>query len=159
MIHPSSGQIVKNSNESIGYLPQNPKFHKGVSGIDFLIYLSKINDSKNKNSKEGYRFRSLTWLNNFEIPDKFKNLPIELYSEGMKRRTALAITFMHNPDILLLDEPLENLDSATRTKVIHYVDQALNDQKIVIIATHDLESFSKLNPIHIHIKNGKISNN
>ena len=135
IIKPSRG-LVK-TNGKIGYYPQNPQFNKGVTVSDFINFIGSL---KNKNYKKE---EGILWLNNFGITDKWKKMDILLLSEGMKRRVALSLSFLGNPDIILLDEPLENLDSETKEKLLGYIAIELQKNKTIMISTHETDSFNR----------------
>ena len=161
LIKPSSGKIFvcgkKSSSRDvkgiIGFLPENPQFHRGVSGLDFLTYLGKLKGLKKP------QIRAETWLDRFGINDKWKNLPTNLYSEGMKVRVGLASAFM-NPStkVLLLDEPLENLDQEMKKITIKLIEEASKlEKKIVITAIHPDPDFEPYIDKKYLIKDGRIN--
>lgn len=158
LISPSHGSIQLNTNSNkkvksrdIGYLPENLNFHKGISSIRFLSYLAKLKNLK-KPTKHAY-----DWLHTFGITNRWINLPMDLYSEGMKRRTGLAIAFMGNPEIILLDEPLENLDESIRAKSLDLFNKlAHEDKRTIVIATHNQNIFEQYADQILHLKAGKI---
>lgn len=146
ILKPSKGTL--SIHGKIGYYPQNPQFNKGVSVLDFTNYLGSLKNG-HYDKKEGIK-----WLDNFGISDRWKNMDALLLSEGMRRRVALSLAFLGNPDMLLLDEPLENLDMEIRDKFIEYINQELKQDKIVLIATHEREAFSTFSPLEIKIEGG-----
>ena len=143
IIKPSHGSIE--TKGKIGYYPQNPQFNKGVSVLDFTNYIGSLKNGI-YDKKEG-----LLWLNNFGISDKWKEMDVLLLSEGMKRRVALSLSFLGNPDILLLDEPLENLDKEIKEDLLEFVQIALKDEKTIIVATHEIDAFSRFTPRAINL--------
>lgn len=161
LIKPSSGKIFllgssslsRNIKGIIGFLPENPKFHRGVSGLDFLTYLGKLKGLKKP------KLRAETWLERFGISDKWKLLPTNLYSEGMKVRVGLASAFMNpNTKILLLDEPLENLDQEMKKITIKLIEEAAKlEKKIVITAIHPDPDFEPFIDKKYLIKDGRIN--
>lgn len=146
IIKPSKGKIQINGK--IGYYPQNPQFNKGVTVVDFINYIGSLKDGKYK-KKEG-----LLWLDNFGITDKWKKMDVLLLSEGMKRRVALSLSFLGNPDIILLDEPMENLDQGVKVKLLEYIEKNLKEMKSIVIATHEQEVFQKFSPTKIVLERG-----
>ena len=146
IIKPSKGKIFVNGK--IGYYPQNPQFNKGVTVVDFINYIGSLKDSKYKKNE------GLLWLDNFGITDKWKKMDILLLSEGMKRRVALSLAFLGKPDIILLDEPLENLDQEVKNRLLDYIDQKLKEMKTIVIATHEQEVFHKFSPTKIVLEKG-----
>ena len=159
LIKPSKGTIyIKGINSRnagiknlIGFMPENPLFHRGISGIDFLTYLGKLKGIQDPRTK------AKMYLEQFGIEKKWQILPINLYSEGMRERTGLAIAFMTDPPVLLLDEPLENLDSEMKITTIRLMGEAAKEhKKIVVIAVHHDSDLETSIDRKIYIKNGKI---
>jgi len=154
---PSRGRIAvlgKNpttyeAKKEIGYLPENLRFHRGVSGREFLLFLARLRGIKNSPLK------TKIWLEKFGIDEKWQKLPIDLYSEGMKQRTGLASAFFHDPKLLLLDEPLENLDQGMKTRMVEIIKkEAKNRRKIVILAMHPDSELEKIVDRQYTIENG-----
>lgn len=147
IVKPSKGSIKTKGR--IGYYPQNPQFNKGVSVLDFTNYIGALKtpnfDKKN----------ALLWLQNFGIPEKWFNIDILLLSEGMKRRVALSLSFLGDPNIILLDEPLENLDRSTKDNFMKILSEELQGHKTIIVATHETDAFLPLNPLQINLEMGK----
>ena len=147
IVKPTKGNIEIRGK--VGYYPQNPQFNKGVSVFDFTHYIGSLR-TKNYTKNNG-----LFWLKNFGIADKWLNIDILLLSEGMKRRVALSLSFLGNPDILLLDEPLENLDKNTKENFLTILSDELQRNKTIVIATHEVDVFANLGPIMINLEKGK----
>lgn len=155
IIKPSTGHVSIKKTARIGYLPQNPKFHKQVSPLTFINFLIRLSGTKNRFSKD----LAKKWLDIFNISDKFRSLPIEFLSEGMKRRLGLAIAFCTDPDIYLLDEPMENLDKDGQQVLLQELEKKIQDNKLILIASHNHSVFHKFNPQFLDLDELKVSFN
>ena len=81
---------------------------------------------------------------------------VRTLSSGMKRRLEIARTFIHDSEILLLDEPTVGLDAQTRDRIWHYIRRLQNERKItVLVTTHYIEEVENCNQVCI-IDNGKV---
>ncbi len=94
-------------------------------------------------------------IDEFEL-DKIKNNFFGDLSQGEKRRILMARAIANNPQILILDEPLSNLDIKSRFKLISILERLSNNGTTLIQITHDLESIIRNTQRVILIKNGRL---
>ena len=151
VLKPSTGKVLIENNCKVAYLPQNPQYHKGVCSREFIKLLIKLDNS----SRESVD-RSEYWLQKFGITDHVAKLPMELLSEGMKRRVGLAIVFSTNPDIILLDEPFENLDSDAQDILMIRIKEEIQNKKLIIVASHNSSYFNTLDLKELELINGNL---
>lgn len=143
---PSSGEISINGvslkdtakiREMVGYLPQDFSFYRNMSvygAMDYLGLLSNIPDNIRKE-------RIVTLLEQVNLKDDAKT-KIKALSGGMKRRLGIAQALLHNPQILIVDEPTAGLDPEERIRFRNLLSE-FADERIVILSTHissDVES-------------------
>ncbi len=143
---PSSGEISINGvslkdtakiREMVGYLPQDFSFYRNMSvygAMDYLGLLSNIPDNIRKE-------RIVTLLEQVNLKDDAKT-KIKALSGGMKRRLGIAQALLHNPQILVVDEPTAGLDPEERIRFRNLLSE-FADERIVILSTHissDVES-------------------
>lgn len=143
---PSSGEVSINGvslkdttkiREMVGYLPQDFSFYRNMSvygTMDYLGLLSNIPDNIRKD-------RIVTLLEQVNLIDDAKT-KIKALSGGMKRRLGIAQALLHNPQILIVDEPTAGLDPEERIRFRNLLSE-FADERIVILSTHissDVES-------------------
>ena len=146
--------IKKNPVEckkQIAYIPDNPDLYESLTGIRYLNFIADVFEVSKEDRKNNIEKYSTL----FGLKDKLNDY-IGSYSHGMKQKLALISAFLHNPKILVLDEPFVGLDP----KASYLVKQAMRDfcdnGGIIFFSTHILEVAQKLcNKIAI-IKNGKL---
>lgn len=143
---PTNGDIQMNGvsikettkvREIIGYLPQDFSIYKNMTVFGALDYLGLLSNLPNKIRKE----RIYTLLEQVHLKDNAKT-KVKALSGGMKRRLGIAQALLHNPQILIVDEPTAGLDPEER---IHFRNllSDFSDGRIVILSTHiasDIES-------------------
>ncbi|MFC3203805.1 ABC transporter ATP-binding protein [Alteromonas oceani] len=140
---PSEGEIfikersidsdAKAIQRDIGYLPEGAPAYGDMTVWQFLHFIADVRRLKGAHRKE----RLYDVIHRVELGDVL-NRPIDNLSKGFKRRVGLAQAILHDPDILILDEPTDGLDPNQK----HHVRQLIEDlsrEKIVIISTHILE--------------------
>ncbi len=141
---------TKKAREFIGFLPQDPAFYEKLSGLEYLIYLARLN-SIPKNIAEQ---KALELLKFFDLMED-KNRKIKTYSMGMKQKIGLAAGLIHDPKLLILDEPTSNLDPIVRKKIIDYVRKISKDMSI-FISSHVLSEVEQMCDRVTIINKGKI---
>jgi len=141
---------TKNARKFIGFLPQDPAFYEKLSGLDYLILLARLNSIPKKIAKQ----KALNLLKFFDLM-KEKDRKIKTYSMGMKQKIGLAAGLIHDPKLLILDEPTSNLDPLVRKKIIDYVRKISKDMSI-FISSHVLSEVEQMCDRVTIINKGKI---
>jgi len=125
-------KIIFNSSEwhkNIGYLPQSPGLYHRMNIYDFLDYMLLLSRWKNKSERENRINEIMERLNLIE----YSNYSIGNLSGGTRQRVAIAQALIHNPQILFLDEPSNNLDSDERNRFHEYLLLKRSDSIIIYI--------------------------
>lgn len=157
LIKPNSGTITINDEvlgkdisfpRSIGVLIENPAFINNYTGFKNLKVLASI---QNKIGDEQIR-KALEQVG-LDPDDK---RTYRKYSLGMKQKLGIAAAFMEEPDIIILDEPINALDEAGARQVHEILDEQKKRGAIIIIACHDKEELEMLSDEIIEISEGKI---
>lgn len=100
--------------------------------------------------------KALSIFNEFDLNEKLDN-PVRNLSQGMKQKIAIAISLLHDPQILLLDEPTLGLDPLAGNKMQNYILKfAKENKKIIIITSHQLSVLENICDEIIFLKNGVI---
>ena len=92
---------TKKAREFIGFLPQDPAFYEKLSGLEYLIFLACLNSIPKNIAKQ----KALNLLKFFDLVEE-KDRKIKTYSMGMKQKIGLAAGLIHDPKLLILDEPI-----------------------------------------------------
>lgn len=149
-LQPTSGRILLDGEDvsalgsrfrsRIGYCPQQQTLYPSFTARQFLSYMASLHGME-KQSAAG---RITTLLGMLALSD-VQDRPIRVLSGGMKQRLLLAQAMLHDPDILVLDEPTAGLDPRQRIAVRNLIGEAAL-HKIVLISTHvvqDVEYISR----------------
>ena len=129
----------QNAVRGIGSLIENPRFYQFVSGTHLLSFIASIR----KGSDSGIREEVASILDQIGLVKKGKAL-INTYSTGELKRLSLGAAIIGNPDIVLLDEPLDNLDILGELVLDNIINQISDGKnKILIMASHDLGLLEK----------------
>lgn len=137
--------------KQIAYIPDNPDLYESLTGINYLNFIADIFklDKKTRKEKIEYYAKEFELINNL-------NDYISSYSHGMKQKLALISAFMHEPKLLILDEPFVGLDPKSSFIVKQEMKKMCEAGNAIFFSTHILEVAEKLcNKIAI-IKNGEL---
>ena len=140
----------KKARKSIGFLPQDPAFYEKLSGLEYLIFQARLNSTPKSIAKQ----KALNLISFFDLMDA-KDRKIKTYSMGMKQKIGLAAGLIHDPKLLILDEPTSNLDPLVRKKIIDYVRKISKDMSI-FISSHVLSEVEQMCDRVTIINKGKI---
>ncbi|MGC8480301.1 MAG: ABC transporter ATP-binding protein [Acidimicrobiales bacterium] len=141
LIHLDAGTITvdgrpigSETRERIGYMPEERGLYPKMTVRDQLEYIAGLYAL----SSVEVRRTSERWIERLELGE-FSNLRIEALSLGNKQRVQLAVAFIHNPEIMLLDEPFSGLDPIGTESVKAVLDEAAREGKHVIFSSHQLD--------------------
>ncbi len=136
-----SGNVIINNKDieidpihtksMIGYLPEGVPLYLDFSPYLYLDYVCQVR--KIKNSQAAIK----KVINDLQL-DEVKDVPIETLSKGFKRRVGIAQALIHNPKLLILDEPTDGLDPLQKFEVRKLI-KKLSKTKAIIISTHILD--------------------
>lgn len=145
---PTSGSILINDKDILdaalsikkilGYLPEGAPSYPEMTVYQFLTFIAEARGIRSGSRKSAI----LSVAEKVELQHVL-NRPIDTLSKGFKRRVGIAQALIHDPDILILDEPTDGLDPNQKHQVRGLI-KALAAEKIVIISTHILEEVSAL---------------
>ncbi|MFG0380096.1 ABC transporter ATP-binding protein [Pseudomonas sp. zbq_18] len=134
----------------IGYLPEGAPSYGDMTVRGFLEFIAEVRGFRGAEKKQ----RVLRAVQQVEL-DKVLEQSIETLSKGFKRRVGLAQAILHDPQVLILDEPTDGLDPNQKHQVRQLI-QSLAKDKIVIISTHILEEVSAVCTRAVVIAGGKL---
>ena len=137
--------------KQLAYIPDNPDLYESLTGINYLNFIADIFklDKTTRKEKIEYYAKEFELINNL-------NDYISSYSHGMKQKLALISAFMHEPKLLILDEPFVGLDPKSSFIVKQEMKKMCETGSAIFFSTHILEVAEKLcNKIAI-IKNGEL---
>ncbi|MCK4645614.1 MAG: ABC transporter ATP-binding protein [Candidatus Aminicenantes bacterium] len=123
----------------IGIVLDRPLFFERLTGKEYLHFVGRMYDLE----KRTVESRTEELLEFFKLQGK-KNKFLETYSAGMKRKISLAATLIHNPDLLILDEPFESIDAATSRLIRNNLELMVEKGATIFLTSHILEIVEKL---------------
>lgn len=135
----------------IAYIPDNPDLYEFMTGIQFLNFVSDIFGVGAIDRKE----RIEKYANAFELTADLAQ-PISAYSHGMKQKLAIISALIHEPKLIIMDEPFVGLDPKATHLLKELMHQMCNNGSAIFFSTHVLEVAEKLCDKVAIIKGGKL---
>ncbi len=161
LMTPDSGSILINgvnivkkpqiAKKMIGYVPDAPFLYEKLTGEEFLNVIGNLYEMTLKEIASG-----ITSYRQQLDMDEWISDRIEGYSQGMKQRLAFAAAFIHEPKVLILDEPMVGLDPKTARKIKNMLKEKSRNGVTVFLSTHNLNVAEELSDRIAIIHRGKI---
>ena len=137
---PDSGEILldgeplRKQNITIGYLPEERGLYQDETLLDQLIYFSRLKGAKKSDAKED----ALYWLERFDLTD-VQDHELKTFSKGNRQKAQIIVALLNKPDILILDEPFSGLDPINAEVLRTIIREFIDNKKIVIFSSHQME--------------------
>jgi ABC-2 type transport system ATP-binding protein len=160
LLTPTSGtievmgrDILKDSipvKRALGYLPEESPLYESMTVMEYLMFFSELYDIPRKTARE--RIEEI--LTSLKL-DEMNKMTGEL-SKGMKRKVAIARTLLHDPTLLIMDEPNSGLDPLTSFFIIDYLKKLRETGKTILLSAHNLFHVEYICDRIAIMKNGKL---
>jgi ABC-2 type transport system ATP-binding protein len=147
VIAPDAGTIAildglkpgRESASHIGYLPEERGLYPKMRVLDIIEFMGELRGL----SKADARRRATRWLDRLDLGQWAKNKVIDL-SKGMQQKVQFAIALIHEPELVILDEPWSGLDPINAEVLLDVVDEVRSAGRTVLFSTHQMEQADKV---------------
>jgi ABC-2 type transport system ATP-binding protein len=161
LLEPSRGHVLLDGRDiredlagfktRLGYVPEEPVLYSYMTGLEYLQLIGRLRRLPealvNKKANELLELFSL---------HAYRHAPISAYSKGMRQRVLISSALLHNPDVLILDEPLSGIDVTSAQLFQHLLIQLAQQGKTILYISHVLEVVEKACAQVVIIYRGKI---
>lgn len=137
IILPTEGEVVCNGN--IGYLPEERGLYKKMKVGEQALYLARLNGLSRTDATR----RLKIWFQKFNI-QPWWNKKVEELSKGMAQKVQFIITVLHEPKILILDEPFSGFDPINVELIKNEILRLKDNGCTIVLSTHNMESVEEL---------------
>ena len=135
----------------IGYVSESERMYDWMTSLDFISTLARLHGMSREEAVE----RSKHVLNFVGLGDVYYK-EIGKYSKGMRQRVKIAHALVHNPDLIILDEPLHGCDPIARTSIMNVIRELGLQGKTVLVSSHILEEIERITEQIVILNNGKL---
>jgi len=135
----------------VGLCPDQDAFYERMTGADWLAALVRLNGHDEKRAKDAAH-RALETVDLLEAADR----KIGGYSKGMRQRVKLAQAIVHDPELLILDEPLAGMDPIGRRRTIRLIRDWAREGRSILVSSHILHEIEAMTSSILLINNGRI---
>lgn len=135
----------------MGYVPEEPHLYTHLSGLEYLEMVAQLRNLPHKPAAariDGL-FRLLALHSD-------RDVAISSYSKGMRQKVLLAAALLHNPDLILLDEPFSGLDVGSALILRQLIQELASRGKVILFSSHELETVQRICSHVVILHHGKI---
>ena len=135
----------------IGFCPEQDSFYDRMTGLEWVMALVRLNGLSDAEARTAAE-RALTAVDLMDAAGK----RIGAYSKGMRQRVKLAQAIVHDPELLILDEPLSGMDPKMRRKTMKMIREWAKQGKSILVSSHILHEIESITSNILLINNGRI---
>jgi ABC-2 type transport system ATP-binding protein len=122
----------------VGYVPEEPHLYGYLSGVEYLQLVADLRDMDARVSRK--RIAALLELFGLEAQAQ---AALSSYSKGMRQKVLISAALLHNPSLLIFDEPVSGLDATSALVFRHLLEQLARSGKAVLYCSHELDAVEK----------------
>jgi ABC-2 type transport system ATP-binding protein len=162
LLEPSRGRVLFHGERiggdlsafkrSLGYVPEQPDLYGFLTGWEYLDLVATLRGLPRRTFRE----KASAMLNGFTLYSS-RDVPIGSYSKGMRQRIVLISALMHDPELLVLDEPFSGLDVTNALVLRHVIARLAREGKAVFFSSPVLEQADKLCSHLVVLKGGAVA--
>jgi ABC-2 type transport system ATP-binding protein len=149
------GQPIQNDpigyKRQMGYVPEEPYLYNHLSGVEYLTMVSQLRDLPPRQSAE--RIDGLLHL--LSLHDD-RHASISGYSKGMRQKVLIAAALLHDPNLILLDEPFSGLDVGSALVLRSLIQELAACGKVVLFSSHELDTVERVCSHVVILHKGKV---
>ncbi|MFF2874706.1 ABC transporter ATP-binding protein [Gottfriedia sp. NPDC057991] len=157
LLTPTKGEITwkgrpfKSDQVKVGYLPEERGLFTKSKVVDQLKYFGKLEGMSNKEVDVAITY----WLDRLEIP-YYRNKKAGELSKGNQQKIQLIVTLLHNPELIILDEPFSGLDPVNAELMASIITEQIQKGKTVILSSHRMDQVEAFCEHVCILKNGNV---
>jgi ABC-2 type transport system ATP-binding protein len=137
--------------QRMGYVPEEPQLYGHLTGLEYLVMVGQLRGLPSKPTAE--KIDGLLRL--FSLHGD-RHVPVSSYSKGMRQKVLLSAALLHNPELILLDEPFSGLDVGTGLVLRSLIQELAARGKVILFSSHELETVERVSSRVVILHRGKV---
>lgn len=133
-----NGKDVKRKHVNFGYMPEERGVYPKTKIFDQLMYFAELKGMRKSKAEEAIKY----WLKKLEI-EEYINMPAEKLSKGNQQKVQFVIAVMHDPELIVLDEPFSGLDPVNTELLKKIILELVKMGKYIIMSSHQMTSIEE----------------
>lgn len=133
-----NGKDVKRKHVNFGYMPEERGVYPKTKIFDQLMYFAELKGLRKSKAEESIKY----WLKKLEI-EEYINMPAEKLSKGNQQKVQFVIAVMHDPELIVLDEPFSGLDPVNTELLKKIILELVKMGKYIIMSSHQMTSIEE----------------
>ncbi|MDR3747145.1 MAG: ATP-binding cassette domain-containing protein [Acidobacteriota bacterium] len=146
IIRPDEGEVWlfgerfhREQLQRVGYLPEERGLYKRMKVLDHLVFLGRVHGLTEHEARK----RSLAWCERLQLSE-WTHKKVEELSKGMQQKVQFIAALLHNPDLIIMDEPFAGLDPANAVMLKDVLLELKKDSRTILFSTHRMDQVERL---------------
>jgi ABC-2 type transport system ATP-binding protein len=139
--------------QRIGYVPEEPHLYAHLSALEYLVMVGQLRDLPARPTRE--RIEALLELLDLQLHE-VRYVPLSAYSKGMRQKVLLVAALLHDPELVLLDEPFSGLDVGAGLVVRSLILELAARGKVILFSSHELDTVERVSSHIVILHRGKV---
>jgi len=145
------GDDLTGYKRRMGYVPEEPYLYNHLSGAEYLTMVAELRNIPAREASE--RIDGMLRLLSLYYD---RHASISGYSKGMRQKILIAASLLHNPDLVLLDEPFSGLDVGSALVLRSLIQELAHRGKVVLFSSHELDTVERVSSRVVILHKGKV---
>ena len=145
-----NGKEVQRENVNFGYLPEERGIYPKTKVYDQLMYFAKLKGMRGQDADKSIKY----WLKRLGL-EEYTNMPAEKLSKGNQQKVQFITAVMHDPELIVLDEPFSGLDPINTELLKDVMIELINKNKYIIMSSHQMSSIEEFCTDLVILNRGK----
>jgi ABC-2 type transport system ATP-binding protein len=135
----------------MGYVPEEPHLYGHLTGLEYLVMVGQLRGLPDKPTAD--KIDGLLCL--FSLHGD-RHVPVSSYSKGMRQKVLISAALLHNPELILLDEPFSGLDVGTGLVLRSLIQELAARGKVILFSSHEMETVERVSSRVVILHRGKL---